>query len=151
MAFEVQLGVTSSEKRSLDKSVSSVWSGSGTLKNESNVVNPSILISTSASSVARCNYMTIPDFGRKYFITDITAVAANLCIVSGHCDVLSTYKEGIRSNTAVIARSAAEGNWNLLLTDPMMKLNNQMKTNIIKGGFGSFPKDQSTIMLITAG
>lgn len=151
MAFEVSLGTTSSEKRALDKSVSSVWSGSGTLKNDTNVVNPSILVQVAASSIAACNYMSIPDFGRKYFITDITAVAANLSMVSGHCDVLSTYKEDIRKNTAVISRSATEGNWNLLLTDNMMKVNNQMKTQILKGGFSSFPKNQSTIMLITTG
>ena len=151
MSFSVTIGRTSSEKRALDKSVSTVKTCTGVLQNESNVVNPSILCKCSASSIATANYMTISDFGRSYFITDITAVSNDLCVVSGHCDVLSTYKEGIRSNTAVIARSAAEGNWNLLLTDPMMKLNNQMKTNIVKGGFGSFPKDQSTIMLITAG
>lgn len=150
MAITVNIGVTSSEKRALDKSVSTTKSVSGTLHNQSNIVNPSVLCKCNAESIATCNYMTIPDFGRKYFITDITAVSNDLCIVSGHCDVLSTYKAGIRANTATVARSATEGNWNLLLNDPMMKVNNKKITKV-KTGFKGFPKNQFSIMLITAG
>lgn len=150
MAITVNIGVTSSEKRALDKSVSTTKSVTGTLHNQSNIVNPSILCKCNAESIARCNYMEISDFGRKYFITDITAVSNDLCIVSGHCDVLSTYKAGIRANTATVARSATEGNWNLLLNDPMMKVNNKKITKV-KTGFKSFPKDKFSIMLITAG
>lgn len=150
MSITVNIGVTSSEKRALDKSVSTTKSVTGTLHNQSNIVNPSILCKCNAESIATCNYMTIPDFGRKYFITDITAVSNDLCIVSGHCDVLSTYKAGIRANTATVARSATEGNWNLLLNDPMMKVNNKKITKV-KTGFRGFPKNQFSIMLITAG
>lgn len=150
MSITVNIGVTSSEKRALDKSVSTTKSVTGTLHNQSNIVNPSILCKCNAESIATCNYMTIPDFGRKYFITDITAVSNDLCIVSGHCDVLSTYKAGIRANTATVARSATEGNWNLLLNDPMMKVNNKKITKV-KTGFKGFPKNKFSIMLITAG
>lgn len=150
MSITVNIGVTSSEKRALDKSVSTTKSVTGTLHNQSNIVNPSVLCKCNAESIATCNYMTIPDFGRKYFITDITAVSNDLCIVSGHCDVLSTYKAGIRANTATVARSATEGNWNLLLNDPMMKVNNKKITKV-KTGFRGFPKNQFSIMLITAG
>ena len=150
MSFSVTIGKTTSEKRALDKSVSTVKTCTGVLQNESNVVNPSILCKCSASSIATANYMTISDFGRKYFITDITAVSNDLCLVSGHCDVLSTYASGIRSNTATIARSATEGNWNLLLNDPMIKVNNKKITKV-KTGFKSFPKNQFSIMLITMG
>ena len=150
MSFSVTIGQTSSEKRALDKSVSTVKTCTGVLQNESNVVNPSILCKCSASSIATANYMTISDFGRSYFITDITAVSNDLCLVSGHCDVLSTYKSGIRANTATIARSATEGNWNLLLNDPMIKVNNKKITKV-KTGFNGFPKNQFSIMLITMG
>ena len=151
MSFSVTIGRTSSEKRALDKTVSTVKTCTGVLQNESNVVNPSVLCKCSASSIATANYMTISDFGRKYFITDITAVSNDLCIVTGHCDVLSTYASGIRANTAVVARSATDGNWNLYLTDPMMKVNNQTTTIIKNNGFKSFPKDKFSIMLITMG
>lgn len=150
MALSVSLGTTSSEKRQLDKTVSYSHTYSGTLHNESNVVNPSILIKVPASAIAGCNYMSISDFGRLYFITDITAINADLSLVSGHCDVLSTYKTGIRTNSAIISRSSQQGNWNLYLNDPMLKVNSKSEI-ITKKGWKSFPKDQFSLMLITMG
>ena len=150
MGLHVSLGTTSSEKRQLDKQVTYSHSYEGVLHNESNVVNPSILIKVPASAIARCNYMSVTEFGRLYFITDITAVSADLSLVSGHCDVLSTYKTGIRTNSAIIARSSQQGNWNLYLTDPMLNVNSKSEI-ITKGGWIGFPKDQFSLMLITMG
>lgn len=150
MSITISFGSTSSEKRELDKDVSYSVSLNGTLRNETGVVDPSILVEANASTLAACNYMSIPAFHRYYFITEIKSISDKLCEVSGHCDVLSTYKTGIRSNRAIIARSAQEGNWNLYLTDPMMKITN--KSSIItKTGFKQFPKDQFSLMLITMG
>lgn len=150
MSFLVSFGSTSSEKRELDKTVSYSITLTGTLRNTSSVVDPVIIIDQSASKLALCNYISIPTFGRYYFITDVIALSDNLCEVHGHCDVLSTYKTGIRSNRAIIGRSAQEGNWNLFLTDPMMKVTN--KSSIItKTGFKAFPKDQFSLMIVTMG
>ncbi len=150
MSISISFGTTTSEKRQLDKSVSYALSLSGTLRNETNVVNPTILVEANVSTLAGCNYMSIPAFHRQYFITDIRSISDELCEVSGHCDVLSTYKAGIRSNTAIVGRSATEGNWNLFLTDPMLKVTN--KSNIIiKKGYASFPKNQFSLMLLTMG
>lgn len=148
--MNVNIGTCSSEKRALDKSFSAVKSLSGTLRNQSNVVNPSIEVECPVGDIATCNYMTIPQFGRKYYITDMTALGENLTLVSGHCDVLATYATGIRSNTAVVARSATEGNWNLYLNDNQMKINNRSKT-LVKTGFSAFPKNQFSMILITTG
>ena len=150
MSFSVSIGTCSSEKRALDKSFSAVTTATGTLRNESNVVNPSILIEVGVGTIATCNYMEIPTFGRKYYITDMTSMGDNLTLVSGHCDVLATYAEEIRSNTAVISRSATEGNWNLFLNDNMTKINNRKKI-IVRKGFTAFPKNQFTMILVTTG
>lgn len=150
MSFSVSIGTCSSEKRALDKSFSAVTTATGTLRNESNVVNPSILVEVGVGTIATCNYMEISTFGRKYYITDMTSMGDNLTLVSGHCDVLATYKDGIRSNTAVISRSATEGNWNLYLNDNMTKINNRKKI-IVRKGFTAFPKNQFTMILVTTG
>lgn len=150
MSFSVSFGVTTSEKRQLDKSVSYAVSLSGTLRNETNVVNPTILVEANVSTLAGCNYMSIPSFNRVYFITDIRSISNGLCEVSGHCDVLSTYKDGIRSNNAIVGRSATKGNWNLYLNDPMLKVTNKSKI-MNKTGWTAFPKDQFSLMLITMG
>ena len=150
MSFSVSIGTCASEKRALDKSFSAVTTGTGTLRNESNVVNPSILVEVGVGTIATCNYMEIPTFGRKYYITDMTSMGDNLTLVSGHCDVLSTYATGIRQNTAIVARSATQGNWNLLMNDNQIKLNNKKKI-IVKKGFTAFPKNQFSMILITTG
>lgn len=148
--MDISFGVTSSEKRQLDKTVAYAVSVSGTLRNETNVVNPTILVQANISTLAGCNYMSIPAFHRQYFITDIRAITDKLCEVSGHCDVLSTYKDGIRANTAIVGRSATQGNWNLLMNDTQIKLNNK-KQIIVRKGFNSFPKNQFSMILITTG
>ena len=149
--MNISFGSTTSEKRQLDKDVSYSVSLSGTLRNETNVVNPTILVQANVSTLAGCNYMSIPAFNRVYFITDIRSISDDLCEVSGHCDVLSSFKTGIRSNTAVVARSAQSGNWNLFLNDPMTKVTNKSNIITLRGGFSSFPKNQFSIMLITLG
>lgn len=150
MAFTVSFGTTSSEKRQLDKSVSYTASLTGILRNNTGVVNPSILVEANVSTIAGCNYMSIPTFGRLYFITEIVSISDDLCEVTGHCDVLSTYKAGIRVNSAIVGRSAQQGNWNLYLNDPMLKVNSKSEI-ITKKGWTAFPKDQFSLMLITMG
>lgn len=144
MAFTVTFGSTSSEKRALTKSVSSVVSATGTLRNESSVINPTILVQASAGTLAGCNYMEISEFGRKYFITDVVAVSDTLSMVSGHCDVLSTYASQIRQNQAILSRSA--NNWNLYLNDSSFKVTNKTRVNCLR-----FPKEftrQSSIIMV---
>ena len=150
MSISISFGSTTSEKRELDKNVSYSVSLTGTLRNETGVVDPTILVQADASTLAGCNYMSIPAFGRLYFITEIKSITDKLCEVSGHCDVLSTYKTGIRTNRAVIGRSAQEGNWNLYLNDHMMKITNK-STIITKKGFRQFPKDQFTMLMAILG
>lgn len=144
MAFTVTFGTTSSEKRALTKSVSSVVSATGTLRNESSVINPSILVQASAGTLAGCNYMEIGEFGRKYFITDVVAVSDKLSMVSGHCDVLSTYATQIRQNQAILSRSA--NNWNLYLNDGSFKVTNKTRVSCQKFPV-SFTKQSSIIMV----
>ena len=62
------------------------------------------------------NYMEIPIFNRKYFITDIRSIGRDRWEVSAHVDVLDTYASAIKSNTAVIRRQ--ENVYNLYLNDP---------------------------------
>lgn len=137
MSFTCNLYQTKSEKNALDKVMETGGiSLSGTLINNSNVINPSILCHVSAASVSEYNYMELPSFNRKYFITEVTALTADTCMVSGHVDVLSTYKDGIRAQTALIARQ--ENKYNLYLDDSLFKVDSRtiIQTLIFeKGGY----------------
>ena len=115
MSFNIQLLVNSSPKNQLDKSLSSVLTVDGTLKDDTSIIDPVIKIQCDLSSVKNCNYMYISEFGRYYFITDMRSISANVVEFSGHVDVLTTYRTQIRSNTGIIKRQ--ENTWNLYLND----------------------------------
>ena len=118
MSITIKLQYNASEQNKVTKAVSDVVVLTGTLKEQTSITDPVILIEHSATLPA-CNYMTIEAFGRSYFITGIESVRTGLWRISAHVDVLSTYAAQIRQNTAVIRRQ--ENKWNLYLDDGVFR------------------------------
>ena len=149
MSFKVELGKTKSEKTALDKTVTYDKTFSGTLLNDTNIINPSIRLKVAAEDIALYNYMKITNFSRLYFITDVVALTDKTCVVTGHVDVLATYKTSIRLNQAVIGRS--ESRYNLFIDDGLFKVD--AKTIIQTKKFTGGGKFQTTpgIALVTVG
>ena len=119
MSFTVNLGKMTSPVNSMQKGFTSKISLSGTLRNESEIIDPTIIINTSSADIFLCNYMQIPTFGRSYFITSIKSIRNGIYEVQGHCDVLSSFASEIRANNAIILRQ--EHKFNLLLNDDVFK------------------------------
>lgn len=143
----VELQTNNSENNKLKKSVSNIATKTGSLRESTSIVNPKILVQGDLTSLKNCNYMTIPDFGRSYFVTDIVAVGKGVVELTGHCDVLSSFSSQILSNTAVILRQ--ENSFNRYLNDSkfMTYQNNNIKTAVFSGeGF-----TQAGYILVTAG
>lgn len=122
MSFAVTLQTNSSPRNQLDKSLSNVLAVNGNLKEDSSVVDPIILVQAPLSAIVNANYMTIPAFGRSYFITDMISVRNSLVEIHAHCDVLTTYASAIRGNEAIIYRQ--ENDWNLYLDDGSFQVYN---------------------------
>lgn len=74
----------------------------GTLRGGSSVVDPRIEIG--ATNPSGYNYMEIPDFGRKYYITDISVEVTGMWVITAHVDVLDTYAEQIKESHGIIER-----------------------------------------------
>lgn len=113
--LDVKFYRTNSPKNKIVKSLTSIGTFSCTLKENTSVLNPVIIIATN-ENLYNSNYMEIPVFNRKYFITDIRSIGSDRWEVSAHVDVLDTYASAIKSNTAVIRRQ--ENVYNLYLNDP---------------------------------
>lgn len=144
-----------SEPIQVDKTVVSLFTLEGTLRNESPISSPSILIATNdlLNNAPRVNYAHIPAFGRYYYIQEITHQRDNLWIVDMVCDVLMSFATNIRNSQAIVENTSLE------LTNP--EINNRYmsvdsyatavkrKTDIIQfpQGFGDAPY----YILITAG
>ena len=101
----IELMKTSADKRYLSKSTSLVKKVTCKIKEGTSIINPTVIIGKmSASSIRKCNYAYINEFGRYYFINDITEMTANQLAISMHVDVLNTYKSQIRGISTLILR-----------------------------------------------
>ena len=118
MSFSISLQNNSSPINKIGKAISTIKTATGSLKNESDVIRPEILIECD-SSILSANYMTIDTLHRKYFIEEIQSVRNNLWLVQARVDVLDTYASQILANSAVVLRQ--ENNFNLLLNDGVFK------------------------------
>lgn len=135
MAFSIHLMVNSSSKEVLDKSLSTIRTVTGTLREGTSIIDPIIKIEGDLSEFTKCNYMFIPEFGRYYYVTNIKSVLNNIVEFTAHVDVLTTYRDEIRSNVAIIHRQ--ENDWNLYLNDGVFKVyqNPMVLTKKFPAGF----------------
>lgn len=108
-----------SEYNAVNKTMNELTILTGTLREESSIIDPIITISDIDSYVGSMNYAHIPEFNRYYFITNIESVRNKLWRVSFHVDVLYTYREQIKSNSAIIERNEIQ--YDLKLNDGLFK------------------------------
>lgn len=128
--FQIQLGTNTSAMNVVDKEFSQIFSAQGTLKAPSSIIDPvvTILVSNLEAFRTGCNYAYIPTFGRYYYITNIVATTGSvndgsqttpqphqLWEIHMHVDVLMSFKDQIRAQSAVVARQ--ENTYNLMLDD----------------------------------
>lgn len=135
MAFNIVLQRNNSEMNKISKSVEDIFTVSGVLKEETSIIDPVIKIECDLAAVTACNYLSIPAFGRSYFITNIRSVRNGLVEFSCHVDVLSSFASAIKENTAIVKRQ--ENNWNLYLNDGSFKVyqNPKVLTKAFPSGF----------------
>lgn len=147
MAFEIVLYVNKSENNKLDKSISRLTSYMGTLRDECSIIDPVITFQASLSTFAGANYLYIGAFKRYYFIRDIVSISNGLVEVTAHVDVLMSFADGIRSNTAIIRKNA--NTYNLYLNDGTLKCyqNPLIVTKMFPSGFNA----QNFVLAVAGG
>lgn len=136
-----------SEKNRLDKTLTSAFDLNGELKEDCSIIDPVIKIAADVSSMASVNYMYIPSFSRYYFINNVISINNDICEVHAHVDVLSTYKDEIRAQRAIVSRQ--EKKWNLYLNDGVFKT--YQNPYIITKAFSSGFTSQHFILTIAGG
>lgn len=135
MSFNITLQRNNSEPIRMDKDLTTIASYNGTLREGTSIVDPVIKIECNLSNVKRCNYLTIGEFGRSYFVKDIVSITDKIVEFHCHVDVLTTYSSEIRRNNAIVKRQ--ENLWNLYLNDGSLKIyqNPQVITKEFPSGF----------------
>lgn len=128
-----------SDKNHVDKDITQMGNQIiGYLRDNCSVIDPVIQIEDySGFDFSEVNYAYIPDFKRYYYINNIT-LKNKLVELSMHVDVLMSYRDEIRTNTAVISRQ--ENNYNLYLQDGVFKTNAFSHIQVVQfpDGFSDF-------------
>lgn len=118
MSFPIQFYLCREPKNKISKTFSStVYTVQGELRDESNVVNPEILVESNIAISA--NYAHIAIFDRYYFVKEWKVIRRGLWVCSLHCDVLMSHKTGILGSTCIVSRS--QNRFNLFLNDVRYK------------------------------
>lgn len=143
--MEIRLYSSSDETNKIDKTLTNEILLNGTLKDETSVINPIILIE--ANNLTQYNYCYIPLFKRYYFIKDITVVRNNLFRLFLDIDVLMSYKDEILNLDCIVNKQ--ENNSTPYINDNSRIYENRNFTSIInfRNGFD----DDGNFILITAG
>lgn len=144
--MKITLYHNNSEKNKISKTLSSANEFEGTLRDTSNVVNPSILLA--CDNPTTFNYAYIPAFNRYYFITEMTSVRNDLWQVALKSDPLMSFKSGILSSQVILNETTTTGGNNYLAGRNWVA-NCKNITDIIN--FPSGLLDSGEYILITAG
>ena len=98
--MEIKFYKNLSEKNKIGKDLHNELSLNGNLREESSIINPTILVEHSNLTVY--NYAYIPEFKRYYFISEMTSVRNGLWRVSLSVDVLESYKTDILNLSCIV-------------------------------------------------
>ena len=144
--MEVILYKNSSENNVIGKSLAQIKSVECNLKNDVSVINPTFVLSYT-DSILDSNYCFIPKFNRYYFIDEIIPITADRIIIKCKVDVLESFKNDIKSLTAIINKQEIiadkfidDGSWIVENKDFLQSYN-------FSNGFN----DSGEFILITAG
>lgn len=144
--MEIVLYKNASEPNKIGKVLSDALTLTGTLREESSVMNPSFRVASN-SNLTEYNYAHILLFGRYYFIRKITIERTGVWNIDLDCDVLESFKPEILEKVALIGRQ--ENIYNLNINDPDWKVyaNKQVLTRYFPSGFA----DTGTYYLTVVG
>lgn len=109
MAFNIKLlnlqKRVNSTKQPTQTQIAAASSFDVTLLEETSLFSPTFKLSIAANPIGN-NYVYVPDWGRYYFIDDITS-HQNFWFISCRCDVMATFKAPILSGSHYVIRSAS--------------------------------------------
>lgn len=145
--MELQFYYNLSDERQIYKKLSSPLTLTGTLRDESSVMNPKILVKS--DTPLRYNFCYIPEWNRYYFVREITSYRNDLYIVLLEVDVLMSFKNDIALLQVVVDKQTEFNNGDEYIDDGSLVVNANMFTRVYNFTFGF--NDSPEYILITAG
>lgn len=153
--FEIIFYKMTCEKNRIDKTqfLTEAKTYSGTLRESSSIINPSITIEEPTAALVGYNYCYIAAWNRYYFITDIVSVTNSLWEISMRVDVLNTFKTEIKQQEGIIFRTADTNLVNNYIIDELLPVSEEIKVyRFNASGFNqniSFPVSKSPSVILS--
>lgn len=144
--MNITLCVNNSEKNKLSKSLSNMNVFSGSLKDETSVTTPVVMMEL--ENPTGYNYAYIPQFGRYYYIRDMVSIRTGLWKISMQVDVLQSFRNYIRGCSVILSDTENTGK-ELYLSGDVWKSKVKELTDIVNFPYGL--SDNGYFILITAG
>lgn len=148
MSVNFTLYINGSPKNKLKKTLSDAKSYDCLLKDDTSILDPVLVLET-ADNLSGYNYMYCAEFGRYYFINNIEAIGYNLWRISAHVDVLTTYRDKILANQAVIKRQQFK--FNTYLNDPEWRVYANEDVITFKFSDSEFTKTLDYVLTVAGG
>lgn len=143
--MEIILYNNKSEKNKIGKDITLVATLTGSIKEPSSLIRPSIVIEYSDPTAF--NYVYISQFGRYYYVSDVNILNTNILMISLVVDVLESFKTSILSQHVIIDKN--QNVFSNYLPDSNLLTLVKTKTDIINFNNGFL--DNGEFILITAG
>ena len=134
MAYSIKLYKTSSDKRAVNKALTSVMDVTAEIWGDCDLLSPSLVLNVAPG--VNFNYLQILDApfnGRYYFVDNITIMQNGIIRVPCSIDVLMSHKSDIKKEMAILARQSNIAN--LYFNDPDLPIENRNNVS-----FKQFPK-----------
>lgn len=144
----LNLYTNNDDDKVVTKNITTLVTLTGTLRDDCSIIDPVIMISSDSfnnAMAAACNYAMIPEFGRYYFVKNIT-LSGKFWVIEMHVDVISSFQTQLKKLDAVVARQ--ENRYNLYLQDGMFRTYQNPNISVLPFG-GSF--DTYQYILLVAG
>lgn len=106
MSFDIVLMRNKSPANFVNKLLDTISTVTGYLRDSTSILDPIVTIETDvpANIISATNYVYIQEFGRYYYVVNITSDVTGLWEIELHVDVLKTYATQIKAQRAVVAR-----------------------------------------------
>ena len=138
-----------SEMTKVSKNIKKIAAYTGDFRDRKcSVVDPKILFEATNPPDDLVNYMYIPEFNRYYFVYTIDNIRKNLWLITGHVDVLMSFKTDIKSSTQLVARQ--ENRKNNYLVDSSLPIGVKRQFNCIEFG-DAFVENPYYILTVMGG
>lgn len=145
--MEINFYYNISDNRCINKNLYEGSTVSGTVKEETSVINPKIKIKSNQPIIY--NYAYIDTFRRYYYVNNVTNVGNNLWLVEFSVDVLMSFRGDITNFDVVAVKQSSKLNSDEYIDDGSLVTNSKTFDRIF-----NFPKgfnENGQYILITAG